>query len=63
LETRQPFWQRIFRVENIYISTSDISTPVVVIEAVPQKVGLTDKIRNAVENIRMQKKVRELDIE
>jgi len=35
----------------------------VVIEAVPQKVGLTDKIRNAVENIRMQKKVRELDIE
>jgi len=63
LETRQPFWQRIFRVENIYISTSDISTPAVVIEAVPQKVGLTDKIRNAVENIRMQKKVRELDIE
>jgi uncharacterized membrane protein YdbT with pleckstrin-like domain len=63
LETRQQFWQRIFRVENIYINTSDISTPVVVIEAVPQKVGLADKIRNAVENIRMQKKVRELDIE
>src|SRR5436305_15335055 len=39
LETRQPFWQRVVRVENIYINTSDISTPVVVIEAVPQKVG------------------------
>ena len=63
LETRQPFWQRVVRVENIYINTSDISTPVVVIEAVPQKVGLADKIRNAVENVRMQKRVRELDIE
>jgi membrane protein YdbS with pleckstrin-like domain len=63
LETRQPFWQRVFRVENICINTSDISSPVVVIEAVPQKVGLADKIRNAVENIRMRKGVRELDIE
>jgi uncharacterized membrane protein YdbT with pleckstrin-like domain len=63
LETRQPFWQRVFRVESIYINTSDISSPVVVIEAVPQKVGLADKIRNAVENIRMRKGVRELDIE
>jgi uncharacterized membrane protein YdbT with pleckstrin-like domain len=63
LETRRPFWQRVVRVENIYINTSDISTPVVVIEAVPQKLGLADKIRNAVENIRMQKRVRELDIE
>jgi uncharacterized membrane protein YdbT with pleckstrin-like domain len=63
LETRQPFWQRIFRIENIQINTSDVSTPFVLIEAVPQKVGLGDKIRNAVETIRMQKKVRELDIE
>jgi len=30
---------------------------------VPQKIGLGDKIRNAVENVRMQKRVRELDIE
>ena len=63
LETRQPFWQRVFRVENIHINTSDVSTPFVLIDAVPQKVGLADKIRNAVETIRMQKKVRELDIE
>jgi uncharacterized membrane protein YdbT with pleckstrin-like domain len=63
LETRQPFWQRVFRVENIYINTADISTPAIVIETVPQKLGLADKIRNAVENVRMQKRVRELDIE
>ena len=33
------------------------------IDAVPKKIGLGDKIRNAVENVRMQKRVRELDIE
>ena len=63
LETRQPFWQRVFRVENIHINTSDISTPFVLIDSIPQKVVLGDKIRNAVETIRTQKKVRELDIE
>ena len=63
LETRQPFGERIFGVENIHINTTDASTPFVLIAAVPQKVGLGDKIRNAVENVRMQKRVRELDIE
>jgi len=51
-----------FRVENIYFDNADISTPAVVSEAVPQKVGLADKIRNAIENVRMQKRVRELAV-
>lgn len=63
LETRQPFWERAFGVENVQVNTADISTPFVLIEAVPVKIGLGDKIRNAVENVRMQKRVRELDIE
>ena len=63
LETRQLFWQRAFGVENVQINTTDVSTPFVLIEAVPKKIGLGDKIRNAVENVRMQKGVRELDIE
>lgn len=63
LETRQPFWARAFRVENVQLNTADASTPFVFIEAVPQKLALADKIRNAVENVRMQKRVRELDIE
>jgi hypothetical protein len=63
LETRQPFWERAFCVENVRINTTDVSTPLVLIEAVPKKIGLGDKIRNAVENVRMQKRVRELDIE
>lgn len=63
LETRQPFWERIFGVENIRINTADVSSPFIFIEAVPQKLGLADKVRNAVENVRMQKRVRALDIE
>jgi uncharacterized membrane protein YdbT with pleckstrin-like domain len=63
LETRQPFWERAFGIENVQISTADVSTPFVLIEAVLKKIGLGDKIRNAVENVRMQKRVRELDIE
>jgi hypothetical protein len=33
------------------------------IEAVPSSVGLSDKLRNQVETIRQQKRVREIDIE
>jgi uncharacterized membrane protein YdbT with pleckstrin-like domain len=63
LKTRQPFWSRMFGLEDIRINTSDVSTPLLLIDAVPIKVGLGDKIRNAVEAVRMQKGVREIDIE
>jgi uncharacterized membrane protein YdbT with pleckstrin-like domain len=63
LETRQPFFYRLVGVENIHINTSDLTTPFVFIEAVPSSVGFADKLRNQVEIIRQQKKVRELDIE
>jgi uncharacterized membrane protein YdbT with pleckstrin-like domain len=63
LETRQSFWERVLGVEDVHINTTDASSPFVLVDAVPQKLGLADKIRNAVENVRMQKRVRELDIE
>ena len=63
LETRQPFWSRMCGLENIQINTSDVSTPFVLIDSVPIALGLGDKIRNAVENVRLQKRVREIDIE
>ena len=43
--------------------TSDTSSSFVLIEAVPSSVGLADKLRNQVEIIRQQKRVREIDIE
>src|SRR5437763_8503961 len=63
LEMRQPFWSRMCGLENIQINTSDVSTPFVLIDSVPIALGLGDKIRNAVENVRLQDRVREIDIE
>ena len=63
LETRQPFFCRLVGVENIQLNTSDTSSPVIVIQAIPSTVGLADKVRNQVEAIRAQKGVREIDVE
>ena len=63
IETRQPFLYRLVGIENVQLNTSDTSSPVVLIDAIPCGVGLGDKVRNQVETIRQQKGVRELDIE
>jgi uncharacterized membrane protein YdbT with pleckstrin-like domain len=63
LEMRQPFLYRIFKVENIAVNTTDSSSPFVFLEAIPSTVGFADKMRNKVEAVRMQKRVREIDIE
>jgi uncharacterized membrane protein YdbT with pleckstrin-like domain len=63
IETRQPFLSRMVGGENVQMNTSDASSPFVFIEAVPSSVGLADKLRNQVEIIRQQKRVREIDIE
>ena len=63
IEVRQPFWSRLLGMENILVNTSDLSSPVVHVDAIPKTVGLADKLRNQVEIIRQQKRVREIDIE
>jgi membrane protein YdbS with pleckstrin-like domain len=63
IETQQPFAYRMCGVENIQLNTSDTSSPLVLIEAIPHSVGFGDKIRNQVETIRQQKGVREIDVE
>ena len=63
IEVRQSFIYRLLGVENIQVNTSDVSSPVILIEAIPKTVALADKLRNQVEIIRVQKKVREIDLE
>ena len=63
IETRQPFFSRLVGVENVQMTTTDASSPLVLIEAVPSNVGFADKLRHQVEMIRQQKRVREIDIE
>ncbi|MEN3369540.1 MAG: hypothetical protein V7609_1683 [Verrucomicrobiota bacterium] len=63
IEVLQPFIYRIVGLENIKVNTSDLSSPIVILDGIPQNIGLADKMRNQVETVRMQKKVREIDIE
>jgi membrane protein YdbS with pleckstrin-like domain len=63
IETRQPFFSQLVGIENVQLTTSDVSSPSVLIEAVPSNIGFADKLRNQVEIIRQQKRVREIDIE
>jgi hypothetical protein len=63
IEIRQPFFSRLFGIENVQMTTSDASSPVVVVDAVPSSVGFADKYANRVEVIRQQKRVREIDVD
>ena len=63
IETRQPFFLRLMGLEDVHLQTSDASSPVVVVAAVPSAIGFGDKTRNQVEAIRGQKGVREIDVE
>src|SRR5262245_31450568 len=63
IETRQPFLSRLVGIVNVQMTTSDASSPTVLIDAVPSSVGFADQLRNQVEIIRQQKRVREIDIE
>lgn len=59
----QPVMMRMVSLSNIYLTTSDKSTPEIVIEAVKDGRGLLDKVRHAVEERRDKKKVTEIDYE
>lgn len=63
IETRQPFFLRMVGLEDVHLQTSDASSPLVVISAIPSAVGFADKARNQIEMIRTQKGVREIDVE
>ena len=63
IERRQPFLYRLCGIENVQLNTSDASSPVVIMVAVPRHFGLADLIRNEVEKVRQQKGVREIDVE
>ena len=63
IETRQSFFSRMVSIENVQMTTTDVSSPNVLIEAVPSSIGFADKLRHQVEIIRQQKRVREIDID
>jgi uncharacterized membrane protein YdbT with pleckstrin-like domain len=60
---KEPFFYRLFRLGNIHIVTSDQSTPVLELRAIPQARTLMDELRKHVELRRDLKRVREVDFD
>ena len=58
----QPFGLRMFGLGNVELRSSDTSTPLLVLEAVPDPSALREKILLAAEARRDAKGVRELDV-
>ena len=63
LQITQPFWTRLFGLENIHLLTADTSTPSIILDCVPKALGLADKFREQVEACRLAKRVRTVDLE
>ena len=60
----QPFFLRLFSLANIILTTSDVSTPQVMIDAIPAEEArqLRETIRICVEQSRDRTRVREVDV-
>jgi hypothetical protein len=59
----EPFFLRLVSLGNVEIVSSDKSTPVLVLPALRNAEALRQQIRKHVEEMRTQKRVRELDFE
>ena len=59
----EPFWQRLFRLGNIVITTNDTTNPTMTIEALPNAREVREKLRVAIEECRDRKKVRIAELE
>ncbi len=63
LQITQPFFQRLFGLQTVHLLTADTSTPCVIIDCIPASAALPDKLRAQVEETRMRKRVRTVDVE
>jgi len=63
IRVTQPFLLRMLGLETIELATSDKSTPDVLVDYLPQELKVGDKLRTQVEACRVQKRVREIEIE
>ena len=59
----EPFWQRMFGVGNIVITTNDTTTPTLMLEALPNAPDIRERLRAAIEECRDRKRVRVAELE
>src|SRR5215510_13537316 len=59
----EPFWVRLFGLGNIEVTTHDVTTPVVMLEGIPQANWLREELRKNIEICRDKKRVRMAELE
>jgi uncharacterized membrane protein YdbT with pleckstrin-like domain len=59
----QPFFLRMLGLGNLRMVTSDATTPIVAIKAIPNVQDVREKLRNAVQAERDRKRVRQFDVD
>lgn len=59
----EPFWLRLAGCGNVVLTTSDRTTPEIVLRAVPKAAGLKDQIRFHTEKMRQRRGVRDIEID
>lgn len=59
----EPLFYRFLGVANIQIATTDVSTPILVLQAVQGAAGLRESLRHSVETCREKKRVRLTELE
>ena len=59
----RPLWLRLFGLGNVVLETSDRTHPNPVLPAIKDAMEVREKLREHVENLREQKRVREVDFD
>ena len=59
----EPFWVQLFKLGNIEVTTTDLTTPLVILEGIPQASWLREELRKSVEICRDKKRVRLAELE
>ena len=62
-EITQPFLLRFLGLQNVALVTADVSSPRIAMECIPVALDLPAKIRHQVEECRVRKSVRTVDLE
>jgi uncharacterized membrane protein YdbT with pleckstrin-like domain len=59
----RPVFRRLFSLGNVIVTSTDVSQPIVTLSAIPDSEGVREQIRRYVEDCRMKKRVRMLDVQ
>jgi uncharacterized membrane protein YdbT with pleckstrin-like domain len=63
MQVVEPFWARMFGLQNIHLLATDLTTESIVLDHIPSSLNLRDKLRQQVEECRRKKGVREVGID